>query len=481
MAFVFFDTETTGLHKGFDQIVHFAAIKTDENLDEIDRFEVRSRLNPNIVPTPSALTINGLPVEQLLDKELPSHYEMVRHLESRLRSWSPSIFLGYNSIKFDEEMLRHALFQTLHPAYLTSFHNNGRNDVLSLALAADAIGQDAITVPQRDDGTPIFRLAELAAANGISASNAHSAMSDTETTLSLCKQIKQRCPDLWQRFIRFSNKAAVSEFIATEEGFLLTETFINQAYHTPVVYIGEDPIPGNGRLCVDLRLDFEQIAALTMQELHSALSLKPCPVRKIRTNTGPTMTPLWEASASLLEPLSIDALEDRARRVAEDDALKRRLVDVYTNSREPFVEPTHIEEKLHGTFLSDEDNARASQFHTIPWLNRFEIVQTMEDERLREFGTRLIFFEARSCLPKEIVNRLDCETAERLIDPDGKPFSLVRCLDEIEKLEAAGIDDQHTSELLDALRAYIIIRTTNVSAFLETLGAPSSSGRPNDG
>lgn len=30
---------------------------------------------------------------------------------------SPSIFVGYNSIRFDEEMLRHALFQTLHPAY----------------------------------------------------------------------------------------------------------------------------------------------------------------------------------------------------------------------------------------------------------------------------------------------------------------------------------------------------------------------------
>lgn len=470
MAFVFFDTETTGLHRGFDQIIHFAAIRTDENLNEIDRFEVRSKLNPNVVPHPSALAINGLSIEHLLKKEQPSHYEMMQHLEAKLRSWSPAIFLGYNSIKFDEEMLRHALFQTLHPAYLTSFHNNGRNDVLSLALAAYAIGQDAITVPHRDNGTLIFRLAELAAENGIFASNAHNAMSDAETTLSLCKHIRQRCPELWQRFMRFSNKAAVSEFVATEEGFLLTEIFSNQAYHTPVIYIGDDSNSGNGRLCIDLRLDFDELAALTTQELHLALTQKPCPIRKIQTNAGPTMTPLWEASTVLLGSISFEILEDRACKIAEDDALKRRLVDAYTNSREPFAEPTHIEEKLHGSFLNDEDTARARRFHQAPWPERFEIVQTMEDERLREFGTRLIFFEARSCLPKGVVNRLDCETAERLVSPEGKPMSLVRCLDEIEKLEAAGLNDPQTYELLNDLRDYIVNRTTRVSAFLNTKG-----------
>lgn len=468
MAFVFFDTETTGLHKGFDQIVHFAAIRTDENLSEIERFEMRSRLNPNVVPHPEALAINRLPIEKLLNKEQPSHYEMMQHVEAKMRSWSPSIFLGYNSIKFDEEMLRHALFQTLHPAYLTSFHNNGRNDVLSLALAAYAIDQDAITVPLRDDGTPIFRLAELAAENEISAGSAHNAMSDAETTFFLCKKIMQRCPELWQRFVRFSNKTAVSEFISTEEGFLLTEIYKNRAYHTPVAFIGEDPNPGNGRLCIDLRLNFDELASLTAQELHAFLSRKPCPVRKIQTNAGPTLTPLWEAADGLLGDLGIDELEDRASTVIEDDELKHRLVEIYSTSRQPFAEPTHIEEILHSKFLSAADSARASQFHETPWPNRFEIVQTMEDERLREFGTRLIFFEARSCLPREVVDRLDRETAERLSHPDDKPMSLNRCLDEINKLERVGNGDQPVPDVLNGFRDYVVNRKTRVSAFLNT-------------
>ena len=43
MGFVFYDTETTGTDTYFDQILQFAAIKTDHELRELDRFEIRSR------------------------------------------------------------------------------------------------------------------------------------------------------------------------------------------------------------------------------------------------------------------------------------------------------------------------------------------------------------------------------------------------------------------------------------------------------
>ena len=46
MSFIFYDTETTGTHSAFDQILQFAAVRTDDDLQEIERFEVRSRLLP---------------------------------------------------------------------------------------------------------------------------------------------------------------------------------------------------------------------------------------------------------------------------------------------------------------------------------------------------------------------------------------------------------------------------------------------------
>ncbi|WP_435521330.1 exonuclease domain-containing protein [Bradyrhizobium ottawaense] len=92
MSFVFFDTETTGLKRGFDQILHFAAVRTDENLNEVARFETRSRLQPHVLPHPSALRTNGLPIESLTDSSLPSHYTMVGDIRRTLISWSPAVF-----------------------------------------------------------------------------------------------------------------------------------------------------------------------------------------------------------------------------------------------------------------------------------------------------------------------------------------------------------------------------------------------------
>ena len=46
MSFVFYDTETTGTKTAFDQILQFGAIRTDHELRELDRFEIRCRLLP---------------------------------------------------------------------------------------------------------------------------------------------------------------------------------------------------------------------------------------------------------------------------------------------------------------------------------------------------------------------------------------------------------------------------------------------------
>ena len=46
MNFVFYDTETTGTNTAFDQILQFGAIRTDAELNELERFEVRCQLLP---------------------------------------------------------------------------------------------------------------------------------------------------------------------------------------------------------------------------------------------------------------------------------------------------------------------------------------------------------------------------------------------------------------------------------------------------
>ena len=166
MPYVFYDTETTGTNTAFDQILQFAAIRTDDDLNELERFSIRYRLLPHIIPSPIALLLTRVTPAMLTDSDLPSHYAMIRQIRDTLLKWSPATFIGFNSIVFDETLLRQALFQTLHPAYLTNTNGNARSDVLRVAHAASAYTPDAIVVPSDDRGRQVFALDRLALANG---------------------------------------------------------------------------------------------------------------------------------------------------------------------------------------------------------------------------------------------------------------------------------------------------------------------------
>lgn len=465
MGFVFFDTETTGLQFGFDQIIQFAAIRTDKDLNEIERFEVRSRINPNVVPHPMAMLTNGLPIEELTNRNLPSHYQMMCAVNAKLLSWSPSIFIGYNSIRFDEEMLRHALFQTLHPAYLTSCHRNGRNDAFGLALAAHASNEECIVVPRKDDGKPSFKLVDLAHANGIEIKNAHDALSDTIATMQICRKVKERSTSLWQRFNRFSYKAAVSDFVGSGDGFLLTEFFANKAYHTPVVSIGEDPDQFNGRLCLDLTRDIDQLASLPDEELRNQLYHKPNPIRKIRTNAAPTLTPLWEVPNTIFSFNEINEIEAKAEHVFNDQGLKERLVRVFIESRQSFPEPKSVEEMLYPDFPSPTDEAIIRTFHQAPWSERYNIVQSIADARLKEFGIRLLGFESRSSLAPDIRNRVDQKIADCLVNKESGRLTLSLGLEEVDKLISEESMNSQMVELINNFRTHIENRISRVSAF----------------
>lgn len=203
MAFIFYDTETTGTDTRFDQILQFAAIKTDENLEEIDRFEIRCRLLPHVIMSPGAMLVTGVSIEQATDPSLPTHYAMVRAIRAKMLEWAPAIFVGYNSLAFDEELLRQAQYQTLHNPYLTQREGNARADAMMLVKAVAQFEPECLVIPSKANGRPNFKLDQLAPANGFDHSNAHDAMADVEAVIHLCRIIADGASAEWSNFIRF--------------------------------------------------------------------------------------------------------------------------------------------------------------------------------------------------------------------------------------------------------------------------------------
>ena len=175
MSFVFYDTETTGTNTAFDQILQFGAIKTDYELNEIERFEIRCQLLPFVVPAPGAMRVTGVTAEQLVDPALPTHYQMARAICEKLMEWSPAIFVGHNSLRFDEHLLRQMLYKTLHTPYLTNTNGNCRSDSLRMIQATARFAPNALNIPVDERGRPVFKLDRLAPANGFDHSAAHDA------------------------------------------------------------------------------------------------------------------------------------------------------------------------------------------------------------------------------------------------------------------------------------------------------------------
>ena len=174
------------------------------------------------------MRVTGITVDQLIDPDLPSHYQMVRAIKAKLDEWSPAIFVGHNSMTFDEHLLRQALFKTLHAPYLTNTNGNSRSDSLRIVQAVNLFQPGILSVPADKKGRPTFKLDMLAPANGHNHVAAHDAMCDMEATIYMCRILADRAGGHWSNFVRFAQKAAVLDFVEQDEVFFSHRHFFQQ-------------------------------------------------------------------------------------------------------------------------------------------------------------------------------------------------------------------------------------------------------------
>ena len=391
MSLIFYDTETSGLSSAFDQILQFAAIRTDDDLNETSRFEIRSRLLPYVIPSPHAMQVTGQTIDDMLDQDRPSHYEMVTELRRQLGAWCPSAFIGYNSMRFDEEFLRQSFYQCLHPPYLTNTGGSRRADALHLIRAAAVLHPDALTIPLNEAGRRSYRLEKLAPANGFPHINAHDALADVEALIHLCRIVKEECPQLWSRFIAFGSKALVDNFLRREEAFLLLEFFPVQTGRFVVTAIGTNN--ANVTYCYDLAIDPDELRGLSDADLADRLERRPRPLRKIKRNAAPCLCPLAEAPPEMLGGVEPSVFLRRARLLRSDRALVERLVAAANGTEMEYPPSPHVERQIYDGFWSHADGHKLEAFHRADWDERVRIAERLEDARLQWLARRIIFVE----------------------------------------------------------------------------------------
>lgn len=440
MSFVFYDTETTGTDSSFDQILQFAAIRTDPDLNELERFEIRCRLLPHIVPAPGAMRVTGIRVAQLTDSALPSHYEMMCKIRQQMLEWSPCTFLGYNSIDFDEHLLRHAYYKTLHPPYLTNSSGNSRTDVMRAVQASSLFTPGCLVIPVGAKQKQSFALDRLAPVNGFAHKNAHDALADVEATIFISRLISQRCPDVWSSFMRFSRKASVVDFVSNEQVFCLADFYFGRPYSWLVTPLTTDSNDASTLFVFDLGVDPDSLSTLTDSKLKARLIGSPKPVRRIRSNAAPMIFPSDEAPTSAsgraLQPAE---LERRVHAVSPGSELSARIVATLEETKEEKPSSPHVEEQLYAGFFSRDDQKLLETFHSVDWTERPKVVEKLEDQRLRLLGMQLIHTECPDALDPASRLAHDHAVASRIARPDSAHpwMTLPKALAEIDALLAS--------------------------------------------
>ena len=271
-TFLWYDIETFGLNPKYDRLAQFAAIRTDMDMNVIEEpVLLYARLSPDYLPSPESCLITGITPQEANSKGMPEA-ELIARVRD-LFMVPDTIVVGYNSVSFDDEVIRNMLYRNLYDPYEREYGaGRSRWDIINLVRATRDLrpqGMDfSITNPET--GAPSFRLTDLTAENHIDQVGAHDALVDVWATIAIAKLIKEKQPNLFSWALSMRSKAEIRNFINASHSapFLHTASmFVSEKGNThPVLPIAIDPLESNALYCFDLTRDIPQSPECSYQD-----------------------------------------------------------------------------------------------------------------------------------------------------------------------------------------------------------------------
>lgn len=201
-TYLFYDIETSGLNHCFDQILQFAAIRTDEQLLPLEQYNLRIRLLPDVVPSPGALTTCRVSVDDI--QAGYDEYTALRQIHAWLNA-PGTTSLGYNTLHFDDLFLRFSFYRNLLPVYTHQWKDGcARADLYPLMALYYLQRPQQFIWPERN-GKLSLKLEDLAAANAPDDGQAHDALVDVAATVRLARRMAQDT-ELWHTAFKLFDK-----------------------------------------------------------------------------------------------------------------------------------------------------------------------------------------------------------------------------------------------------------------------------------
>ena len=456
---IFYDTETTGIHKDFSQIIQCGSIFTDSNLIKKDQQNIGSAPLPWVIPQPKAMLTNKK-INSF--KSNVSHYQMMKDIQQQWKDWcadNPSIFVTYNGHAFDEELIRRQFWCNLLEPYITNTNQNGRLDLMLMIHNIASFFSEEISIPLFEDGPTIsIKLEHLAKEHGIDVSDAHDAISDCNFMIGLCETIKDKIPEVFDSFLNISTKEGVKNLLYSDEFLALGEVFRRHSFKYPVVMCGADNSRPNDICFYDLSFDPDEILNLDFTEINKMVQSggRDLPLKKYKINKTIPVCSYKLLTKSNHFDISHDELQRRADIVKSNEDFFTKVSQALEDRIMNFPEPDYLEGKIYsGGFPSYRDQDLMKEFHISDEVEHLiKISRNFEDERFRLLAERIICTQYEGEIPDDIKNRYDDLIHER-VQTDGKWGSVEKSLQEIEKLLEETEEDEDL-KILNATKEKIL-------------------------
>ncbi len=445
-TFLFYDIETSGLNPAFDQVIQFAAIRTDMQLNELERYEWMVRPNPGIVPSPRAMITHRTPLQAWQQGE--SEFVVIKRIHE-LFNTPGTISLGYNTLGFDDEFLRFSFYRNLLAPYTHQFANScGRADLYPITSLFYLFHPSLLTWPLRNEKISL-KLDALNTTNHLSDGVAHNAIVDIEATIALAKIFMQQT-DTWKYALGYFDKNSDNErqqklpkLFNKKYAVLVDGIFGSDAnFCAPVLYL-DSHYHYKNQACW-LRLDGDD------------LSDQPWVINKKMAEPGF----LLPASEKYLAKLSDDKknilkknitwLEKNPEKLEE---IKKHYCD-FTYPKFPNVAPEAA--LYYQGFWNDEQQRQMQQFHRAAFDKKSETIERISHPLLKILAVDALGRCDRELLSIEQADIFDenCE-AEKMDYKGRTKLTTTQAIEEIQHLKNdANLDDEQLG-LLQELQQWL--------------------------
>ena len=427
-----YDFETTGISTRRDRPLQVAGIRTNEALEEIgEPLNIYCRPADDILPHPAACLVTGITPAVLAEKGL-YEAEFIERLHREL-SLPGTCGAGYNSLRFDDEVLRHSLYRNFFDPYAREWQGgNSRWDLIDLVRTAYALRPEGIVWPQ-EEGRVTLKLERLSQANGLEHLQAHDALSDVRATIALARLIRERQPKLYDYLYRLRRKHAVIEQIELLKPLVhVSGRFSAERHYLSVVLpLAWHPRNRNALIVCDLNADCSPLWDTPAEELRERLYTRredldgklPVPLKLVQVNRCPVLAPVKVLRETDIERLGLDmdSCNASARTLQSCRAQwQEKLAVIY--QEESFEDTTDPEQQLYAGFLGDRDRRLCDQVRNMASSHE---MFAFDDERLPELYSRYRARNFPEYLSEAEKARWKAFCAKRLSDPEyGAPNTL---------------------------------------------------------